>query len=131
MPQVQRLTHFSNWVVAHAHMGVLGFSGMIALGGIYYILPKMTGKPIYSKLLADFQFWMILIGLVGFMVVLTIAGLVQGNSWLNGETIYRILPQMHHYNIVRAGLGFLIVTGAVVGLYNMVRSIFFISGETV
>lgn len=131
LPQVQRLTHFSNWVVAHAHMGVLGFSGMIALGGIYYILPKMTGKPIYSKLLADFQFWMILIGLVGFMVVLTIAGLVQGNSWLNGETIYRILPQLHHYNIVRAGLGFLIVTGAVVGLYNMVRSIFFISGETV
>jgi cbb3-type cytochrome oxidase subunit 1 len=91
----------------------------------------MTGKPIYSKLLADFQFWMILIGLVGFMVVLTIAGLVQGNSWLNGETIYRILPQLHHYNIVRAGLGVLIVTGAVVGLYNMVRSIFFISGETV
>jgi cytochrome c oxidase cbb3-type subunit 1/cytochrome c oxidase cbb3-type subunit I/II len=131
LPQVQRLTHFSNWVVAHAHMGVLGFSGMIALGGIYYILPKMTGKPIYSKLLADFQFWMILIGLVGFMVVLTIAGLVQGNSWLNGETIYRILPQLHHYNIARAGLGFLIVTGAVVGLYNMVRSIFFISGETV
>jgi cytochrome c oxidase cbb3-type subunit 1/cytochrome c oxidase cbb3-type subunit I/II len=130
LPQVQRLTHFSNWVVAHAHMGVLGFSGMIALGGIYYILPKMTGKPIYSKLLADFQFWMILIGLVGFMVVLTIAGLVQGNSWLNGETIYRILPQLHNYNIVRAGLGVLIVTGAVVGLYNMVRSIFFISGET-
>jgi len=130
LPQVQRLTHFTNWVVAHAHMGVLGFSGMIALGGIYYILPKMTGKPIYSKFLADFQFWMILIGLVGFMVVLTIAGLVQGNSWLNGETVYRILPQLHHYNVVRAGLGFLIVTGAVVGLYNMVRSIFFISGET-
>jgi cytochrome c oxidase cbb3-type subunit 1/cytochrome c oxidase cbb3-type subunit I/II len=130
LPQVQRLTHFSNWVVAHAHMGILGFSGMIALGGIYYTLPKMTGKPIYSKLLADFQFWMILIGLVGFMVVLTIAGLVQGNSWLNGETIYRILPQLHHYNIVRAGLGLLIVTGAVVGLYNIVRSIFFNSGET-
>jgi hypothetical protein len=37
---------------------------------------------------------------------------------------------MHHYNIVRAGLGVLIVTGAVVGLYNMVRSIFFNSGET-
>ena len=73
---------------------------------------------------------MILIGLVGFMVVLTTAGLVQGNSWLNGETIYRILPQVHNYNIVRAGLGVLIVTGAIIGLYNMVRSIFFNLGET-
>ena len=73
---------------------------------------------------------MILIGLVGFMAVLTIAGLVQGNSWLNGETIYRILPQLHHYYIVRAGLGVLIVAGAVAGLYNMIRSIFFNSGET-
>ena len=130
LPQVQRLTHFSNWVVAHAHMGILGFSGMVAIGGIYFILPKMTGRPIYSKTLAEFQYWMILIGLVGFMVVLTIAGLVQGNSWLNGETIYRTLPQLHNYYIVRAGLGVLIVTGAVVGLYNMIRSIFFNSGET-
>ncbi len=130
LPQVQRLTHFSNWVVAHAHMGILGFSGMVAIGGIYFILPKMTGRSIYSKTLAEFQYWMILIGLVGFMVVLTTAGLVQGNSWLNGETIYRILPQVHNYNIVRAGLGVLIVTGAIIGLYNMVRSIFFNLGET-
>ncbi|MEE8416766.1 MAG: cbb3-type cytochrome c oxidase subunit I [Desulfobacterales bacterium] len=130
LPQVQRLTHFTNWVVAHAHMGILGFSGMVAIGGIYFILPKMTGRPIYSKALAEFQYWMILIGLVGFMVVLTIAGLVQGNSWLNGETVYRILPQVHNYYIARAGLGVLIVTGAVVGLYNMIRSIFFNSGET-
>ena len=130
LPQVQRLTHFSNWVVAHAHMGILGFSGMVAIGGIYFILPKMTGRSIYSKTLAEFQYWMILIGLVGFMVVLTTVGLVQGNSWLNGETIYRILPQIHNYNIVRAGLGVLIVTGAIIGLYNMVRSIFFNLGET-
>ncbi len=130
LPQVQRLTHFTNWVVAHAHMGVLGFSGMIALGGIYYMLPKITGKPIFSKTLANFQFWLILIGLVGFMVTLTIAGLVQGNSWLNGETVYRILPQMHTYNVVRASMGLLIVAGAIVGLYNIIRSIFYNPGES-
>jgi cbb3-type cytochrome oxidase subunit 1 len=126
---VQRLTHFSNWVVAHAHMGVLGFSGMIALGGIYYILPKITGKPLFSRALADFQYWLILIGLSGFMVSLTIAGLVQGNSWLNGETVYRILPQIHMYNIVRASMGLMIVIGAIVGLYNIARSIFYNPGE--
>ena len=41
LPDVQRVTHFNNWVVAHAHIGVLGFAGMIALGGLYYIMPEI------------------------------------------------------------------------------------------
>jgi len=130
LPQVQRLTHFSNWVVAHAHMGVLGFSGMIALGGIYFMLPKITGKPIFSRTLADFQYWLILLGMAGFMVVLTMAGLVQGHGWANGETVYRMLPQIHHYNIVRAGVGMFIVSGAIIGMYNITRTIFYKPGET-
>jgi len=130
LPQVQRLTHFNNWVVAHAHMGVLGFSGMIALGGIYYMLPIITGKPIFSRTLADFQYWMILLGMAGFMVVLTMAGLVQGHGWLNGETTYRMLPQLHPYYIVRAGIGMLLVTGAIIGMYNITRTIFYNPGET-
>ena len=130
LPQVQRLTHFSNWVVAHAHMGVLGFSGMIALGGIYFMLPKITGKPIFSLMLAEFQYWLILLGMAGFMVVLTMAGLVQGHGWANGETVYRMLPQIHHYNIVRAGVGMFIVTGAIIGMYNITRTIFYKPGET-
>jgi len=63
-------------------------------------------------------------------VSLTMAGLVQGNSWLNGETVYRILPQMHMYNIVRGSMGSLIVVGAVIGLYNIIRSLFFNPGES-
>jgi len=129
LPDVQRVTHFNNWVVAHAHVGVLGFAGMIALGGIYYILPRITGKPLYSKFLADFQYWLVLIGVIGFTVVLTIVGLIQGNAWLNGETVYRILPEMHVYYITRASLGLMIFSSAIIGLYNIVRSIFFNSGE--
>ncbi len=129
LPDVQRVTHFNNWVVAHAHLGVLGFAGMIALGGIYYILPRMTGRPLYSRFLADLQYWLILIGTVGFMVVLTIAGLIQGNAWLNGETIYRILPQIHVYYVTRASLGLIIFSSAVIGFYNIIRSIFFSPGE--
>ncbi len=129
LPDVQRVTHFNNWVVAHAHVGVLGFAGMIALGGIYYILPRITGKPLYSRFLADFQYWMILIGVIGFTVVLTIVGLIQGNAWLNGETVYRILPEMHIYYITRASIGLMIFISAVLGLYNIVRSLFFNAGE--
>jgi len=124
LPQVQRITHFNNWVVGHAHVGVLGFSGMIALGGLYYILPKITGKPLFSRFIADLQYWMVLIGVTGFTIILTIAGLIQGNAWLNGETVYRILPEIHIYYVLRASLGLMIFSGAVMGLYNIIRSFY-------
>ena len=72
---------------------------------VYYVLPRILERPLYSKLLADLQYWLILIGVTGFTVVLTIAGLVQGNAWYNGETVYRVLPEVHMYYIVRAALG--------------------------
>ena len=130
LPIVQRVTHFNNWVVAHAHIGVLGFAGITALGGIYFLLPRITGKPIYSKLLADLQYWLVLIGITGFAIVLTIAGLIHGQAWINGETVYRVLPQIHPYYIVRVMLGLTIAVGAYIGLYNIIRSIFYTPGET-
>jgi cytochrome c oxidase cbb3-type subunit 1/cytochrome c oxidase cbb3-type subunit I/II len=123
LPSVQRLTHLNNWVVAHAHIGVLGFSGFIALGGIYFILPRITGRPIYSTLLADVQYWLVLIGLSGFFIVLTIAGLIQGEGWLRGESEYNLLPRIYLYFVLRASFGVLIVTGAMIGLYNIIRSL--------
>jgi cytochrome c oxidase cbb3-type subunit 1 len=129
LPVVQRITHFNNWTVGHAHIGVLGFAGMIALGGLYYILPRITGKPLYSRLLADVQYWLVLIGMVGFTVVLTIVGLVQGNSWYNGEVVYRILPAVHIYYVIRASLGVMIFTGAIIGFYNIARTLMLKTGE--
>ena len=124
LPYVQKLTHFTNWVIAHAHMGVLGFAGMTALGGIYFILPRITGRPLYSARLADLQYWLVFIGMTGFFTVLTAAGLIQGNGWLSGETVYRILPQIYVYMVLRASLGILIVGGAFIGLYNIYMSIY-------
>jgi cytochrome c oxidase cbb3-type subunit 1/cytochrome c oxidase cbb3-type subunit I/II len=124
LPVVQRITHFNNWVVAHAHVGVLGFAGMIALGGLYYILPRITGRPLYSRLLADLQYWLVLIGVTGFTVVLTIAGLIQGNAWYNGETVYRVLPEIHMYYIVRAALGLALFSSALIGIYNILRTLY-------
>ncbi|MDP2645216.1 MAG: cbb3-type cytochrome c oxidase subunit I [Desulfobacterales bacterium] len=129
LPQVQRVTHFNNWVVGHAHIGVLGFAGMVALGGLYYVLPRAAGKPFYSSFLVDFHYWMTLIGVTGFGVVLTIAGLIQGNAWLNGETVYRVLPQVHIYYILRASLGLMIFSGALAGFYNIIKTLLYNPGE--
>ena len=124
LPIVQRVTHFNNWVVGHSHIGVLGFAGMIALGGMYYILPRITDKPLYSSFLADLQYWLILIGVVGFAIVLTIVGLIQGNAWLNGETVYRVLPEIHIYYVLRLAVGVFVVAGAVIGFYNILRTFY-------
>ncbi len=128
LPHVQRITHFNNWVVGHAHIGVLGFAGITALGGLYFILPKITGKPLYSKFLADVQYWLVLIGVTGFAVVLTVVGLIQGNAWYNGEALYRTLPMIQPYYILRASLGIFIMLGAYIGLYNVIRTLYFNRG---
>ncbi|MGC8494566.1 MAG: cbb3-type cytochrome c oxidase subunit I [Syntrophobacteraceae bacterium] len=122
LPIVQRVTHLNNWTVGHSHLGVLGFAGTIALGGMWFIIPRITGRPIYSTVLADIQYWLVLLGMAGFLAVLTIAGLIQGNSWRNAEAVQKALPQIHVYMILRAGIGVLIVGGAYIGLYNVVRS---------
>ena len=129
LPQVQRVTHFNNWVVGHAHIGVLGFAGMIALGGLYYSLPRISGRPLYSRFLADLQYWLVLIGVSGFTIVLTIVGLIQGNAWLNGETVYRVLPEIHMYYVLRAAIGLMIAIGAYIGLYNIIRTLFSKPGD--
>jgi len=123
LPVVQRVTHLNNWVIAHSHIGVFGFSGMIALGGLYYMLPRITGKPLYSGRLADVQYWLLVLGMAGFFMVLTAGGLVQGNAWLNGTTVYRTLPMIHIYFILRAAVGVLIVGAAFIGAYNVIRTI--------
>ena len=130
LPVVQRITHYNNWVVAHAHIGVLGFAGVTALGGLYFILPRITGKPLYSRFLADLQYWLVLIGITGFAIVLTIVGLIQGNAWYIGETLYRTLPEIQPYYVARASLGLFIMIGAYLGLYNVIRSLYFNRGAT-
>ena len=123
LPVVQRITHFTNWVPAHAHLAVLGFAGMSAWGAIYYLLPAMTGRAIHSRGLAVLHYWLMLFGVSSMMVVLTIAGLIQGHAWYHGEVVYRVLPEMYVYNITRVMAGALVVTASVVGLYNVIRSL--------
>jgi cbb3-type cytochrome c oxidase subunit I len=123
LPSVQRLTHFNNWVIGHAHIAVLGFSGFIALGAMWHVLPNVCGRRVWSQRLVSLQFGLLLIGLVGFFAVLTIAGLIQGAGWYNGETVYRMLPTITPYMVLRALLGLFIIASAWVGLVNFIMTL--------
>jgi hypothetical protein len=123
VPALQKVTHFNNWTVGHSHIAVLGFSGYIALGAMWLIVPQLTGRRVYSGKLVFSQFWLITFGLTGFLAVLTIAGLIQGQAWYNGEVVVRVLPEIHPYMILRLAFGLSIISGAVVGLYNLLMTL--------
>jgi cytochrome c oxidase cbb3-type subunit 1 len=123
LPQLQRVTHFNNWTVGHAHIAVLGFAGFIALGTFWHVIPLVTKRKLYSQRLVFFQYGMVMTGLTGFFVVLTTAGLIQGHGWYNGETVYRMLPEIAVYMGLRALFGIFIVTAALVGFYNLMMTL--------
>lgn len=123
LPFLQRVTHFNNWTVGHAHIAMLGFGGYIALGAMWHIVPLVTGRELYSQKLVSLQFGLITFGLTGFFLVLTAAGLVQGTAWHNGETVYRVLPQLSPFMASRAALGLFILTGSLVGLFNLLMTL--------
>jgi cbb3-type cytochrome oxidase subunit 1 len=110
-------------VIGHSHIGVLWFSGLIALGAMWLVLPLAAGRRIFSGKLVHAQFWLVILGLIGFATVLTIAGLIQGHAWYDGELEYEVLPWIHPYFVLRTVFGFLIFGGAVIGLFNILMTI--------
>jgi cbb3-type cytochrome oxidase subunit 1 len=89
------------------------------MGTIYTILPALTGRKLYSRRLADLQYWVLLVSLTFMFLVLSIAGLVQGNSWLNGEAFYRVLPQLNIYMLMRAATGTAILVALLIQAFNI------------
>jgi cbb3-type cytochrome oxidase subunit 1 len=92
------------------------------MGTVYYLLP-LLGRPLYSKRLADMQFWLMLLGTLGIFLSLTFAGLVQGEGWANGEVVYRLLPELRIYFVVRGIAGIMIVAGALIFVFNTFMSV--------
>lgn len=123
LPFMQRTTHLNNWTVGHSHIAVLGFSGYIALGTMWHVLPLMLRRKLYLPRLVNLQFGLITFGLAGFFVVLTIAGLIQGAAWNNGEVVYRVIPEIWPYMVLRAAFGLSIITAAFIGFYHFVMTI--------
>lgn len=123
LPMVQRVTHLTNWTIAHSHIAVLGFSGFIALGAMWHVLPNVLRRRIWSDRLINVQFGLLLTGLTGFFVSITMAGLIQGEDWNHGTTLYRSIPHIMPYMVARATSGVLIMSSAYVGVYNLIMTI--------
>jgi cytochrome c oxidase cbb3-type subunit 1 len=107
----QKVIHFTDWVVAHAHMVMFGVFGFWIMGVFVELWPRAVGRPWATPQLLTLHYWLTLIGLVLMVIDLTAAGLVQGFSWGSlahfGESVAASMP----FWWVRTFAGLLIVAG--------------------
>ncbi len=101
--------HFTQWVVAHAHVALLGTFTFFVSGSLYYGIQRLTGKRIYSVRLVKWHYWLLLVGFVIFFLSLTIAGLQQSAGWALGYSVNQwsvMLPPMWLFRAIGGTLMF-------------------------
>ncbi len=121
-PSFSLLVHFTNWVVGHSHLAFIGDYTFWMFPMIYLLLPVVTRRKIFSQALAEWHFWLTLIGLVIFMMSLWVAGLIQGQNWMSGTPFIETVRSMNIYFFFRLAGGALMVVGQCVFAYNIFRT---------
>jgi cytochrome c oxidase cbb3-type subunit 1 len=124
---VNALSHYTDWTVGHVHSGALGWVAMISIGSIYYLLPRLFGKPeMHSKKLIEAHFWIATIGIVLYIASMWIAGVMQGLMWratnLDGTLTYSFVESVkatYPFWTIRLLGGLLFLSGMLIMAYNM------------
>ncbi|WP_419172236.1 cytochrome-c oxidase, cbb3-type subunit I [Halobacteriovorax sp.] len=89
---VNYIGHFTDWVVGHVHAGTIGWNYMLIVGVLYYCTEKLWKTEIYSKKIANTQFWLATVGLLLYMMSMWVSGITQGLMWravdATGKLVY-------------------------------------------
>jgi cbb3-type cytochrome c oxidase subunit I len=121
---VNELTHFTQYVPGHAHLALLFFAASTLIGGIYYVLPRIYRRRIYSTRLAKAQYAVYAVGFAAFFLGFTITGLLQGSAWIHqGLPVWSVLPGLRPYMALRVMGGILLATSFVMFAYNVVATV--------
>jgi cytochrome c oxidase cbb3-type subunit I/II len=127
LKSVNAITHYTDWIVAHVHIGGLGWNGFLTFGMFYYLVPKMWDTKLYSKQLANTHFWLGTLGIIFYALPLYWAGVTQSLMWkqftADGfllypnflETVLQIIPMY----ILRSLGGLLYLSGVFLMVYNL------------
>jgi cytochrome c oxidase cbb3-type subunit I/II len=131
LKNVNAIAHFTDWIIAHVHVGALAWNGFLIFGMIYWLIPRMTKTKLYSEKLANFHFWIGTLGIVLYSLPLYVAGFTQASMWKQFkpdgtlqygnflETVTQIMPMYW----MRAIGGTLYLTGLIVLIYNVVKTV--------
>jgi cytochrome c oxidase cbb3-type subunit I/II len=127
---VNAISHYTDWTIAHVHVGALGWNGFLTFGMLYWMVPRLYGTNLWSKKLAEYHFWIGFLGILAYVLPLYFAGITQSLMWRKFtpegllqypiflETVFRILPMY----VIRAAGGLLYLTGIVICVINLART---------
>ncbi|MBW8362380.1 MAG: cytochrome-c oxidase, cbb3-type subunit I [Kaistella sp.] len=128
---LNKIGHFTDWVIGHVHIGALGWNGFMTFGMIYFLLPIMWRTKLWSVKMANWHFWLGTLGIIFYAVPLYIAGFTQGLMWKqfnpDGTLYYKnwldILTAILPYYWMRFAGGFLYICGAILMAINVVMTV--------
>jgi cytochrome c oxidase cbb3-type subunit I len=128
---VNALSHYTDWTVGHVHSGALGWVGLISMGALYHLIPRMYGKKaMYSTRAIELHFWIATIGIVLYIAAMWIAGVMQGLMWRavnpDGTLVYSFVESVkatYPFYVIRLGGGLLYLTGMLIMAWNTVMTV--------
>jgi cytochrome c oxidase cbb3-type subunit I len=134
---VNALSHYTDWTVGHVHSGALGWVGLVSMGSIYYLIPKLFGrKEMFSVKAIEVHFWLATIGIVLYIAAMWIAGVMQGLMWrainADGTLTYTFVESVkatYPFYVIRVMGGLLYLGGMIIMLWNVVKTA--MDGQTV
>ena len=130
LKNVNAIAHFTDWVIAHVHIGGLGWNGFLIFGIVYWMVPKMWNTKLYSVQLANTHFWLGTLGIIIYALPMYVSGVVQSLMWKEFnpdgfltyqnflETTTKILPMY----MMRAVGGGLYLVGVFIMVYNLLKT---------
>lgn len=130
LKNVNVISHFTDWTIAHVHIGGLGWNGMMTFGMLYWLFPKLYKTELYSKRMANQHFWIATLGILLYAVPMYIAGFMQGLMWqdfnpdgtLQNADFLKTVTQLKPYYYLRSLGGLLYLSGALLMFYNLVKT---------
>ena len=130
LKNVNAISHFTDWTIAHVHVGALGWNGFLTFGMMYWLIPKVFNTQLFSKKLANIHFWLGTLGIILYAIPMYFAGFFQSLMWKEFteegvlahpnflETVIEIFPAYY----TRAIGGSLFIVGALIMIYNLYRT---------
>jgi cytochrome c oxidase cbb3-type subunit 1 len=123
---VNALSHYTDWTVGHVHSGALGWVGLISMGSLYYLIPRLFGqKKMHSIPAIELHFWISTIGIVLYIAAMWIAGVMQGLMWRaindDGTLTYTFVESVkatYPFYVIRVIGGGLYLAGMLVMAWN-------------
>lgn len=131
LKNVNAIAHFTDWIVAHVHVGALAWNGFMTFGIIYWLLPRLTKTQLYSQKLANFHFWIGTLGIIMYTLPMYVAGFTQASMWKqfnpDGSLVYgnflETVTQIMPMYAIRAIGGTMYLLGMLVMVYNAYKTV--------